>query len=471
MASVRRIEARIEPSCKRHTNGVPDKFLEWSVHAYHADAERRAEGLKRERDQRDFKARERRRTQSAGALERRIANSLGEINAQRCHAEREADRRRQVVSDARVKLAISANPELQALQRRCVAERARDEQSLFLLQRELREEQDRQHELVELEAHALHKQNDDASALQSCSDLRSKRVDVQREVLSQISQKEASCNQLRGAELREDRARMQEAVFASRQQDVQMFDRKRCLQAEVRGVLDRLVRLGEMRCAQEAAQDVEATRRADMELKARDSLAERFAMEWRRAQQARAEVLRLVGEAMQRLDFEGRQLEHLKASLQQEEQALQWREEKERELQRKIRERDSAVRVCQENVLVSLQRQQIDREADEQWRQVFLAKLAEDDRIEQLTAQRRRLKLQEHGRQAEEAAQQRRAQQEHERRKDQEEAEACHREELRQLQVIEEERHRLLSEHQLLDIRRSLGQDGRALHLQCARAV
>lgn len=77
----------------------------------------------------------------------------------------------------------------------------------------------------------------------------------------------------------------------------------------------------------------------------------------------------------------------------------------------------------------------------------MLAKFAEDDRIEQMNAQKRRMKQQEHKRAVENLLEERRAQYAAEREREAfERAEEMRMEEFRK-QIVEEERRRLLKEH------------------------
>lgn len=77
----------------------------------------------------------------------------------------------------------------------------------------------------------------------------------------------------------------------------------------------------------------------------------------------------------------------------------------------------------------------------------MLAKFAEDDRIEQLNAQKRRMKQQEHKRAVEKLIEERRAQFANDRARELQEREEEEALERLRLQIIEDERQRLLREH------------------------
>lgn len=77
----------------------------------------------------------------------------------------------------------------------------------------------------------------------------------------------------------------------------------------------------------------------------------------------------------------------------------------------------------------------------------MLSKFAEDDRIEQMNAQKRRMKQQEHRRAVEQLIDDRRAQFANDRARELQEREEQEALERLRLQIIEEERKRLLQEH------------------------
>lgn len=67
-------------------------------------------------------------------------------------------------------------------------------------------------------------------------------------------------------------------------------------------------------------------------------------------------------------------------------------------MERRIRERLELQQTCQEQLAFKQLRLQAEKEEEEAFRLTMLAKFAEDDRIEQMNAQKRRMKQQEHKR-------------------------------------------------------------------------
>ena len=79
-------------------------------------------------------------------------------------------------------------------------------------------------------------------------------------------------------------------------------------------------------------------------------------------------------------------------------------------MEKRIRQRLEMQRTFQEQMAFQRMRKEAERQEEETFRQVMMAKFAEDDRIEQMNAQRRRMKQQEHKRAVEELMEDRRLQ-------------------------------------------------------------
>lgn len=80
------------------------------------------------------------------------------------------------------------------------------------------------------------------------------------------------------------------------------------------------------------------------------------------------------------------------------------------EMERRIRQRLEMQQMCREQLAFKQLRQLAEKEEEEAFRQMMLAKFAEDDRIEQMNAQKRRMKQQEHKRAVEKLIEERRQQ-------------------------------------------------------------
>lgn len=81
-------------------------------------------------------------------------------------------------------------------------------------------------------------------------------------------------------------------------------------------------------------------------------------------------------------------------------------------MEKKIRQRMMMERAYQEAVAFREMRRQAEKEEEERFRRAMMDKFAEDDRIDQMNAQRRRMKQLEHKREVEKLIEERRRQHE-----------------------------------------------------------
>lgn len=140
--------------------------------------------------------------------------------------------------------------------------------------------------------------------------------------------------------------------------------------------------------------------------------------------------------------------------LQQIRDELAWEEEEEQNRLRERAEREKQIRmrlelqeVERQQLQVKAAKKQAEKDEDDQFRQEMLAKFAEDDRIEQMNAQKRRMKQLEHRRAVEGLIEDRRKQFEAEKAAEMQEIEQEQQRQATRQQIIEEERQKLLQEH------------------------
>lgn len=80
------------------------------------------------------------------------------------------------------------------------------------------------------------------------------------------------------------------------------------------------------------------------------------------------------------------------------------------DMEKRIRQRLELQQTCQEQIAFKEMRRQAEKVEEEAFRQMMMAKFAEDDRIEQMNAQKRRMKQLEHKRAVEKLLEDRRQQ-------------------------------------------------------------
>ncbi|CAL8364729.1 meiosis-specific nuclear structural protein 1 [Gadus morhua] len=164
-------------------------------------------------------------------------------------------------------------------------------------------------------------------------------------------------------------------------------------------------------------------------------------------EQAKQHILQMLTDQHEAERRQREEMEQVREELCLEEQAEAVRRKDIEEMERKIRQRLVYQQTCQQQMLFKELRRREEQEEEEAFRRTMMAKFAEDDRLEQMNAQRRRMKQLEHRRAVQELIAERRQQHEADKELEaQEQAEEREREAVRR-QIIEEERQKLLRHH------------------------
>lgn len=162
---------------------------------------------------------------------------------------------------------------------------------------------------------------------------------------------------------------------------------------------------------------------------------------------AKALVQERIAAEISEKERERLEMEDIRQELALEEQEEKIRRQEIEAAERKLRQQLLAQKEVEVQRNFRAHQRQRELEEEEQIKAQMLAKFAEDDRIEQMNAQKRRMKLLEHKRAAEELLRQRR--EAIQRQKDEEAAQYRQNVEMEEWKrrIIEEERQRLLQEH------------------------
>ncbi|XP_019907686.2 meiosis-specific nuclear structural protein 1 isoform X1 [Esox lucius] len=167
----------------------------------------------------------------------------------------------------------------------------------------------------------------------------------------------------------------------------------------------------------------------------------------REREQAKEHLHQMLTEKIEMERQQRDEMERVREELCLEEQAEAARQKQIEQMEQRIRQRLELQQTCQEQLAFKELRRQAEKDEEDVFRKMMLEKFAEDDRIEQMNAQKRRMKQLEHKRAVEKLLEDRRQQyladkeREAEDRAIEREREALHR------QIIEEERQRLLKLH------------------------
>ena len=239
-------------------------------------------------------------------------------------------------------------------------------------------------------------------------------------------------------------AQVVEAILAEDRAEAEARHKK---EGEIKGYIDNFIREQEEYKKirqQEIEAENAAIRAYAQQVMAREQ-ALRLARE--KDQNAKDEILERMSAQMAQRQKEADELENLRNELviqETEERVLQKEKEK---MERAVKQRmDIAMANEYQRQLKSIRREEEKAEEDV-FRQAMLDKFAEDDRLDQMNAQKRRMKQMEHRREIERLLEMRREKYEQERAAElQEQMDAERVENIRQ-QIIEEERKRMLAAH------------------------
>ncbi|XP_057706994.1 meiosis-specific nuclear structural protein 1 isoform X2 [Corythoichthys intestinalis] len=140
-------------------------------------------------------------------------------------------------------------------------------------------------------------------------------------------------------------------------------------------------------------------------------------------------------------------MDRIRQALCLEEQEEAFRKKDIEEMEKNIRQRLMLQKTCEEQMAMKEMRRRAEKDEEAAFRKMTMEKFAEDDRLEQLSAQKRRMKIMEHKREAEKQIDDRRRQ--HQADKDMKAKEEAVEQERQAVcrQIIEEERLKLLQRH------------------------
>ncbi|XP_055955731.1 meiosis-specific nuclear structural protein 1 [Patella vulgata] len=164
-------------------------------------------------------------------------------------------------------------------------------------------------------------------------------------------------------------------------------------------------------------------------------------------EEAMDRVQKQLSEKIAAREKEREEMERVQMELYLEEQEERERRKELSEVERKFRQRIDLQETHARQMHFKALRLQAEKDEEEIFRQVTLAKFAEDDRIEQMNAQKRRMKQLEHKRSVEALIEERRRSYTLAREKEIAEVNEASKMEQFRRQIIEEERQRLLREH------------------------
>lgn len=154
-----------------------------------------------------------------------------------------------------------------------------------------------------------------------------------------------------------------------------------------------------------------------------------------------------IAAEIRKKEMEREELEDIRETLALEEEEERLRRKEEGERKKREDDRRMMMAAAEEAKMVKEARLAKEAEEEAKFREAMMQKFAEEDRLEQMSAQRRRMKQMEHKREVERLMEERRAAYEEQRLQEAAEREIEERAEHFRQEIIERERQRLLEEH------------------------
>jgi len=374
-------------------------------------------------------------TRARAAEERRKENLRAQMNAS---IRRSAD----------VKIAASVNPELTALRQRCAAAQTSQTRALQILERELEAEQNRYQDALDFDAIKVVQLGELSDQIVGQEQKRANGDRLREALLDQATRARAERQTSAALERQHDRGMIDQAVAKARQEDVLKMSQKRRLEGEVREALDLLIQQQRTRCDAASQSEREAERVAQAAQTKAGDFARVLAAERKATEEARESILNRLASNLRMRDLAEEQLRRLHLALHHEEALAKQRWDQEEELRRREEQRRTQALACRDG-LRQLEQKRLDAQQEEAlWRQRLLEQMAERDRVEQFTAQRRANAIAAHRREVELLAAERRAALERDREAQADLLRRQEAEDMERARIVEDERAKLSAEHQ-----------------------
>jgi len=374
-----------------------------------------------------------RRTQIA-EFEEHLADELSRRKAE-AHRE-EMDKRR----------ICDGSEELRQLKERLHMAKVNKERAQQLLEIEMRKETDRvrDHHIAE------HMENERLEHVELEIKLNVEKS-KQRERVKVINQQQIAMKESQKIEAEQEylkeKAQVNELVERIAQEDEQESAARAEKQRETRVILQKFMH--EQKAQQQAMEQAEIDENDKIEKYAADKRAreEKLAEEAAEKEREKVRILNAMLGNMEARSKEKEELEILRNELHGEELEAKSRRREEMVMRKKLEDREEMKNAYVFQMRMKEEKASKAREEEDAIREQLMVKFAEDDRIEQMNEQKRRMKVQEHKREAERLVALRRDMYEQTRQAERDAEAKLREEEGKRQHVVEEERQRLLKEH------------------------
>jgi len=373
------------------------------------------------------------RTQIA-QFETQLADELARRKAEQLRIE--TDKRR----------VCDGSEELRALKERLHMAKVNKDRAQQLMEIGVREDMDRlrEHKIAE------HMEDERLECVELEHKLNIEKL-KQRERVKHINQQQIVTKEARRAEALaeylKEKDHVQELVQKLAAEDHAEMQARTKKKQETRASLQRFV--VEQKAKQEAMEEAERNENESIEAFARKKREqERLLQEQKEAaEREKVKVLNAMIGQIEARNKEAEEFEHLRNDLHHEELEAEARRRDEMMVRKRLEDREDMKNAFNVQLRLREERAAKEREEEEKMRQHLMRKFAEDDRLEQMNENKRRMRAEHHKREADRLVALRREMYERERQNEAQDHHKLKEQDAQRQVIIEEERQRLLREY------------------------
>lgn len=442
------VEQRIAKRRSEEARGLElrRQLTENNIYAGHGKSQVRVESMRRARSE----AAERRelfmdysfvQAESDKAKRREITEFEDQLADEL--AKRKSEQMRQDMDRRRI---CDGSEELRALKEKLHMAKVNKERAQQLLEIEVRKEKDRMSDHFVAE----HMESERLEQQELEHKLNIEKVKQRERVKSinqqQIAMKEAQRDEAL-QEFNKERAQVDELVNKILQEDITEAKARSDKQEENKIMLQRFMQEQKEKQEQMEAQEREENDKIEQYARDKREREERLAREKEEAEREKTRILNAMLGQMEAKNKEAGELEQLRNDLHLEELEAESRRREELQVRKRLEDKEEMKNAYLFQMRAKEEKALRAREEEAKIRVELMKKFAEDDRLEQMNEHKRRLKLEQHKREAERLVELRREMYELARQNERENVDKLRDDENTRQVVIEEERQRLLREH------------------------
>jgi len=263
---------------------------------------------------------------------------------------------------------------------------------------------------------------------------------------AQIAHKEALREEARNEYLKE-KGQVEQLVQRIQEEDEMEMAARRHKQNETRAILAQWMTEQEARRQEMIREEKAENDRIEAYAQHKRDQEEALAAEKERQELEKKRVLmKMIGD-QEAKNKEAAELEKLRNDLYQEELEAQHRRREELQMKKRLEDRKEMMSAYAYQMNVKKEKEDLAKEEENRFRDQLMAKFLNDERLEKLNTEKRRMLIQRHKKEVERLLQERRKMYEAERSQELEERQRSQDEEEQRQLVIEQERQRLLAFH------------------------